>query len=317
MGYRLPFFTALAIILDMLLGGLVVGLNAGFACPDWPRCNGSLLPPMQGLELLEYCHRFATSLLSVLILVTVFEAWHRRKSAHRWVPFLAGFAVLFLIGQIVLGAVIVKFVLPGWFTTIDVANSMLLLSTYAVWTAVCMPKLETLPQRLGQMLELRKPIWATCGVIFLQVVYGGFFRHSGAGEAYFGQTAYLSSHHETDIPSKFTSTALLQGHILLAVIVTVFVVLLFFMCLRKRILLWPAAILACAVLVQMGLGFASLATALALAVTTAHWLVSTVLLMVSVYMSTRVKLAQSALAQIKSEHLAEQSFPSRLEPSKI
>ncbi|KYP80609.1 COX15/CtaA family protein [Ferroacidibacillus organovorans] len=191
-------------------------------------CDGTLIPPLHGLVLVEYIHRLVAFLASVLIPVNAIRMWwvHRGDRLVRRLSILSFF---FLATQVVLGALIVVLVLPGAFTTIDVGNSMILLGVLAAMTAVGWREhrqLKTanleqdLATRANDAKPFRKPVlWATA-TIFVQALIGGFFRHGGYSEALYGQNAYLLSHHQHVMPNLTVSIFLLILHVGFTALVT-------------------------------------------------------------------------------------------------
>ena len=298
MGYRLPLVTTIVVFMMMILGAVVVGTQAGFACPDWPLCHGQIIPPLDDpLVLIEWFHRTTAAIGGLLILATAFFAWRARR-VHRLYGRLAILTVISLAIQGGAGAAIVVYKLPGYMTTIDVTNGMLLISIFGAMTALALRHREmragrVTEERDANMASLLVPAWTMAGVTLFQVVVGGLFRHTGAGEALFGRNEYIRSHFQDHMPSAAFANAFLMFHIMVAVLVTAAFAWLLVQALRKRVLVVPTITLLLLILIQMLLGFVTLGTELALSPVTSHLAVASLMMVFSVYIGSRAYFART------------------------
>src|SRR2546430_10124773 len=117
-----------------MLGAIVGTGGWGMGCGDhWPLCNGKLLPPLDLPTLIEYGHRLAAALVSVLVSALAAYAWWLRRGAgsgERYVPSRTAYVALGLLSvQVLLGAVTVKLELPPWTVILHLGTAMLLLAT--------------------------------------------------------------------------------------------------------------------------------------------------------------------------------------------
>src|SRR5438093_10234750 len=99
--------TVIATYVLIVLGGTVRATGSGTACPDWPLCQGQLVPPAETKVMIEYSHRLLASVVGFLILGTLFWGW-RTYREHRLFTGGAVAVVLLLAGQVILGGITVK-----------------------------------------------------------------------------------------------------------------------------------------------------------------------------------------------------------------
>src|ERR1700739_2997664 len=83
---RLAVATAVLTYCLIVVGGIVRVTGGGAGCAStgvWPLCNGSLLPALRTTTLIEFSHRWITTITTVLVIALVLSAWlwqrrHRR-----------------------------------------------------------------------------------------------------------------------------------------------------------------------------------------------------------------------------------------------
>ncbi|MCL6515930.1 COX15/CtaA family protein, partial [Alicyclobacillus sp.] len=115
MNWKVPLTASVVTAVQMTLGAVVVGTDAGFSCPDWPLCNGVLFPRLDGLVALELVHR-GTALV-VMALVGWFAVGALRQSTDGRLRRLAWGVVASVGVQVVVGGLIVLTHAPGITTT--------------------------------------------------------------------------------------------------------------------------------------------------------------------------------------------------------
>ena len=89
----------------IIVGGTVRGIpGAGTSCPDWPLCNGSIVPNLADARILiEYVHRLIAALTGLFILSTLIAALLWFRSEMRIVRLsIMSFAIL--VTQVAVGA---------------------------------------------------------------------------------------------------------------------------------------------------------------------------------------------------------------------
>lgn len=96
------------VFLQAGLGAWVSSSGAGLACPDFPTCHGSWLPPMTGLVGIHYAHRLGgyvvfLAVISLLIRAAGAPLPPRARWPLRLAGILVALQVLLGIGNVVLG----------------------------------------------------------------------------------------------------------------------------------------------------------------------------------------------------------------------
>jgi len=124
---------ALAGLALIVLTGAGVRLTgSGLGCPDWPRCYGGTTPPLETHAVIEYGNRLLTGFVGLAVIAAAVGAFFRRP--YRWHLALFGALLpLGVIGQAVLGALVVKYHLaPGLVMSHFILSMMLLDASFAL-----------------------------------------------------------------------------------------------------------------------------------------------------------------------------------------
>ncbi|HEX9099082.1 MAG TPA: COX15/CtaA family protein [Candidatus Dormibacteraeota bacterium] len=135
-GFRwLALVTAIFAYLLIALGGLVRVSGSGLGCPDWPLCHGRPYPPADPHAIIEYSHRAVGSVTGILIIATVVLAWVVFRTRRPIVAWLATASLIGVVGEGVLGGIVVANDLAPWLVVVHLGLAMLILG-FLVATAV-------------------------------------------------------------------------------------------------------------------------------------------------------------------------------------
>jgi cytochrome c oxidase assembly protein subunit 15 len=107
--------SALALLFLIVLTGAAVRLTgSGLGCPDWPKCHGSLTPPLDTHAWIEFGNRLVSAIVGLVAAAAGVMAW-RRRPFRRDLALVAALLPLGVLGQAVLGGLTVLYGLaPGW-----------------------------------------------------------------------------------------------------------------------------------------------------------------------------------------------------------
>ncbi len=119
---------AVATYVLVIVGGIVRITGSGLGCPDWPLCQGRVVPPLQGATLIEFSHRVTSTVVTFLVLLSALVAWRSYRN-ERWIFRAALLAVALLALQIVLGGITVLLELPPAIVGIHLGNALLLFAS--------------------------------------------------------------------------------------------------------------------------------------------------------------------------------------------
>jgi heme a synthase len=131
--YRLIAPIPLGLLATIVATGAAVRLTgSGLGCPDWPKCYGQTIAPLQSHAVIEYANRLFTGLVGFAVIAAAVLAFRRRP--YRW--HLALFGVLLPIGvvcQAILGGLVVRYHLaPGLVMSHFILSMLLLDASFAL-----------------------------------------------------------------------------------------------------------------------------------------------------------------------------------------
>jgi len=302
--HRFAVATVAATLALIFIGGLVTSTGSGLSVPDWPLSYGMLMPPMVGGVFYEHGHRMAATAVGFLTLVLAI--WTARAEPRRGVRRLAWGALAAVIAQGLLGGLTVIYLLP---TPVSVAHACLAQLLFCALIALATvtsrewltvdssladregggPRSGTAlsggfggergaspapsptfpPNLIEDVSGVRTAAIAASAGVFVQLFLGAVMRHIGAGLAI---PDFPTSFGRWVPPLDQLPVAVHFAHRIGALVVTALVV-------RLAIAAWraadrrfrrPAALIVGLVLVQVGLGAATVLTGKAVTPTTIH-----------------------------------------------
>ncbi len=123
---------ASALTLGLIAYGSWVRVSgSGLGCPDWPLCEGVLIPEIEGARAIEFGHRAYAGVVVLIIAASAFVAY-RARSADRLTSKLLVWALAVVLAQAVLGGITVLTELHGMVRLAHLTFSM---ATLALLTA--------------------------------------------------------------------------------------------------------------------------------------------------------------------------------------
>ncbi len=180
--HRFAVLTASSVFLLIVAGALVTSNEAGLSVPDWPTSFGSLyrIPPLIGGVKFEHVHRMLAELIGLLTIGLA--VWTQKVDKRRWMRILAWSALGTVIAQGILGGLTVLFYLPPAISTAHATlgqTFFCIMVSMAFFTSkswVQAPVAVVHPDARPRLTTLSL---LTVAAVWLQLILGAAFRHSG------------------------------------------------------------------------------------------------------------------------------------------
>jgi cytochrome c oxidase assembly protein subunit 15 len=137
---RVAYIALLALALIVLTGAAVRLTDSGLGCPDWPRCYGKAVPPLQSHALIEFGNRALSGIVGIVAVVAAVLAFTRRPF-RRDLAWLGLTLPLGVVAQAVLGGLTVRQHLAPGFVMAHFGLSMIILigAVALAWRATFKP----------------------------------------------------------------------------------------------------------------------------------------------------------------------------------
>jgi len=176
----LALAVALAGYLLIVIGGTVRVTGAGLGCgPEWPLCDGRLVPGWDLLAWIEYVHRMIALAVILLTGAVAVASW-RARSPDRWIVRLPLIAAGLVLVQAMLGAITVWTHLEAAVVALHLGVA---LSYLAVALVIAFRTWFPALARVAGRSPLRPWLVAALGAVFLLMLSGAYTAKRGAGFA--------------------------------------------------------------------------------------------------------------------------------------
>ncbi|HEY2597825.1 MAG TPA: COX15/CtaA family protein [Candidatus Dormibacteraeota bacterium] len=175
---RLAVVTALFAYLQIALGGVVRVSGSGLGCPDWPLCNGRPYPPANIHSIIEYSHRAVGSVTGVLIIATVVMAWIVFRRRRRLVAWLASASLIGVVGEGILGGIVVAKELSPWLVVVHLGLAMMIIGFLVATAIAALPASNGVPDPNFRRLAI-----VATAATYLMMLTGSTVVASGADES--------------------------------------------------------------------------------------------------------------------------------------
>lgn len=170
---RLPILlgvTILAMFGLITLGALVRATDSGLGCPDWPLCQGKLIPVFDYHVIVEYSHRMTASVVGMLVAASAVMVWWKHRGS-RVLKTLMTFAVIALIVQVALGGITVVNELPPEVVTAHLFAAEVLIATLIITLLILRQPLPARSTRRDPIFYWAVAMAATAMVVLLTGTY--------------------------------------------------------------------------------------------------------------------------------------------------
>ena len=152
--------------------------------PDWPLCNGRLVPLFDLETFIEWSHRLVAALVGLLVAgVTAHAWWPGRGEEFRPWRRLSALALVLLVVQVLLGAVTVRLELPPWTVILHLGTAMALLGVLVAGASRALSGPGSRRPDPEGADTAGRTAWVTAAAGFAVVLLGALVANLGAAPA--------------------------------------------------------------------------------------------------------------------------------------
>jgi heme a synthase len=129
---KVALISLIGLALIVATGAAVRLTGSGLGCPDWPRCYGRVVAPLEFHAVIEFANRALSGFVGLAVIAASALAFFRRP--FRWhLAFFGALLPLGVIGQAILGGLVVRHHLaPGLVMSHFILSMILLDAAFAL-----------------------------------------------------------------------------------------------------------------------------------------------------------------------------------------
>ena len=163
--YRKLADISLALLTLIVLTGAAVRLTgSGLGCPDWPKCYGRVIPPLEMHAWTEFGNRLLSGVVGFVVAAVSLLAW-RRRPFRRNLALVGTLLPLGVLGQAILGGFTVRNHLAPGFVMGHFGLSMVILAAAVALSWLARHEPGARPRLLDA-----KGVWAVRGLLMWATV---------------------------------------------------------------------------------------------------------------------------------------------------
>lgn len=179
---KVTLITIAVSIVLIALGGIVRVTGSGLACPDWPLCQGQVLPPAERGTTLEFAHRLtATAVGSLVLGIALYSIRVRREAAS--IFYAAVISGVLVLAQIVLGAVVIFAKLSAIVVTAHLGLATAFVGALAVIAGQASLRLQSGEQSPDAARRTTRATFAAGALAYATLLLGAYVATSGSSLA--------------------------------------------------------------------------------------------------------------------------------------